>query len=182
MTQPSFEPGFASPRTVEVDSRRSQQITVEEASAPLSLLLVHTDSDDRAMYAEYLRREGFEVQETGTTDGALPLLPHKTAVVTGLLVPGSIGAVEFIGRVRREWSTAVVVVTADSSPDHLAQARAAGAGAVLLKPCLPETLLDSIIDAIDANDAHPLTPPARRRLSERRAALRGGGRRDSDLT
>ena len=134
------------------------------------------------MYAEYLRREGFEVQEAGTTDGALPLVPDKTAVVTGLLVPGSIDTVEFIGRVRREWSTAVIVVTADSSPEHLEQARAAGAGAVLLKPCLPETLLDSIIDAIDANAAHPLTPPARRRLSERRAGLRGGGRRDSDLS
>ena len=173
---------FASSPTVGVDSTRPQQITLEEASAPLSLLLVHTDSDDRAMYAEYLRREGFEVQEAGTTDGALPMVPHKTAVVTGLLVPGSIDAVEFIGRVRREWSTAVVVVTADSSPEHLEQARAAGAGAVLLKPCLPETLLDSIIDAIDANDARVLTPPARRRLSERRAALRGGGRRDSDLS
>ncbi|HET9195869.1 MAG TPA: response regulator [Vicinamibacterales bacterium] len=155
---------------------------MEETLSPLSLLLVHTDSDDRAMYAEYLRREGFEVQEAGTTDAALPLVPHKTAVVTGMLVPGSIDTVEFIGRVRREWSTAVVVVTADSSPEHLEQVRAAGADAVLLKPCLPETLLDSIIDAIEANDARLLTPPARRRLSERRAGLRGGGRRDSDLS
>ena len=155
---------------------------MEEALPPLSLLLVHTDSDDRAMYAEYLRREGFEVQEAGSIDSALPLIPHATAVITGLLVPGSIDAMEFIGRVRRERSTPIVVLTADSSPDHLEQARAAGADAVLLKPCLPETLLDSIIDAIDANDAHPLTPPARRRLSERRAGLRGGGRRDSDLS
>jgi len=133
------------------------------------------------MYAEFLRHEGFEVHEAGSTDSALPLVPHATAVVTGLLVPGSIDVVEFIGQVQREWSTPIVVVTADPSPERVEQARAAGAGAVLLKPCLPETLLDSIIEAIEANDAH-LTPPARRRLSERRAGLRGGGRRDSDLS
>jgi len=132
------------------------------------------------MYAEYLRREGFEVQEVGSTDDALPLVPHATAVVTGLLVPGSIDPVEFTGRVRREWSTPVVVVTA--SAERIEQARTAGADAVLLKPCLPETLLDSIIDAIDANEGSLVTPPARRRLSERRAGLRGGGRRDSDLS
>jgi len=134
------------------------------------------------MYAEYLRREGCEVQEAGSTDSALPLVPHATAVITGLLVPGSIDALEFIGRVRREGSTPIVVVTADPSPESAERARAAGADAVLLKPCLPETLLDSVIDAIDANDAGLATPPARRRLSERRAGLRGGGRRDSDLS
>ena len=156
---------------------------MEEATSPLSLLLVHTDSDDRAMYAEYLRREGFDVHEAGTTDSALALIPEAMAVITGLLVPGSIGAVEFIGRVRRESSaTAIVVVTADAASEHGEQARAAGADVVLLKPCLPETLLDSVIETIDARDVHPATPPARRRLSERRNALRGGGRRDSDLS
>jgi len=133
------------------------------------------------MYAEFLRHEGFEVQEAGSTDIALPLVPHATAVVTGLLVPGSIDAVEFIGRVQRQWNTPIVVVTSDPSPERVEQARAAGADAVLVKPCLPETLLHSIIDAIDGSDVH-LTPPARRRLSERRAGLRGGGRRDSDLS
>jgi DNA-binding response OmpR family regulator len=42
----------------------------------MSLLLVHTDSDDREMYAEYLRDEGFTVQEIATTDDALPLVGH----------------------------------------------------------------------------------------------------------
>ena len=135
------------------------------------------------MYAEYLRREGFDVHEAGTTDSALPLVPDATAIVTGLLVPGSIDAVEFIGRVRLESSTtAIVVVTAEASSDRAERARTAGADVVLLKPCLPETLLDSVIESIDARDVRPATPPARRRLSERRAGLRGGGRRDSDLS
>ena len=133
------------------------------------------------MYAEYLRREGFDVQEAGTTDGALPLVPHATAIVTGLLVPGSIDAVEFIVRARQQsGTTPIVVVTASS--ERVEQARAAGADVVLMKPCLPETLLDSVIETIDAHDVRLEIPPARRRLSERRAGLRGGGRRDSDLS
>ena len=63
---------------------------MEEITSPLSLLLVHTDSDDRAMYAEHLRGHGFNVHEAGTTDSALDLVPNATAVMTGLLVPGSI--------------------------------------------------------------------------------------------
>ena len=154
-----------------------------ESTAPLSLLLVHADSDDRAMYAEYLRREGFDVHEAGTTDSALPLIAEATAIVTGLLVPGSIDAVEFIGRARRQsGTTPIVVVTADASSERIELARKAGADVVLLKPCLPETLLDSVIETIDAHDVSLATPPARRRLSERRAGLRGGGRRDSDLS
>jgi DNA-binding response OmpR family regulator len=167
---------------VEVDSTRPRRSHVEEAFAPLSLLLVHADTDDRAMYAEYLRREGFDVHEAGTTDSALPLVPDATAVVTGLLVPGSIDAVEFIARVRRESSTPIVVLTAETSRERVEQARTAGADVVLLKPCLPETLFDSVIETIDAHDIRLATPPARRRLSERRAGLRGGGRRDSDLS
>ncbi len=135
------------------------------------------------MYAEYLRREGFDVHEAGTTDSALPLVPDATAIVTGLLVPGSIDALEFIGRVRRQSSTTpIVVVTADASGERVERARAAGADVVLLKPCLPETLLHSVIETIDAHDVRLATPPARRRLSERRTWLRSGGRRDSDLS
>ena len=40
----------------------------------MSVLFVHTDSDDRAMYAEYLRGEGYAVRELGKTDDALPTI------------------------------------------------------------------------------------------------------------
>ena len=156
---------------------------MEEHNAPISLLLIHADSDDREMYADYLRREGFDVQEAGTTDEALPLLPHATAVVTGLLMPGSVDPVDLITRVRQEWSsTPVIVLTACADKNRLDKARVAGADAVLLKPCLPDTLLRSVLEAIEANDVRRAIPPARRRLSERRAALRSGGRRESDVS
>ena len=155
---------------------------MEEASAPLSLLLVHADSDDRAMYAECLRREGFDVHEAATIDTAEPLVHGAAAIITALL-PGSVDPVEFIGRLRRGSSTTpIVVVTADASGEQAEQVRAAGASVILPIPCPPETLLDSVIETIDARDSRLAIPPARRRLSERRAGLRGGGRRDSDLS
>jgi CheY-like chemotaxis protein len=149
----------------------------------MSLLLVHTESDDREMYADYLRSEGFDVQEVATTDGALQLLPQATVVITGLLLPGSIDPVDLIAHVRQEWSsTPVIVLTACADKNRLDKARVAGAEAVLLKPCLPDALLRSVLDAIEATDIRLAIPPARRRLSERRSGLRGGGRRDSDVS
>ena len=135
------------------------------------------------MYAEYLRREGFDVHEAATIDTAEPLVHGATAIITALPVPGSVDAVQFIGRLRRGSSTTpIVVVTADASGEHAEQVRGAGADVVLPTPCPPETLLDSVIETIDARDSRLTIPPARRRLSERRAGLRGGGRRDSDLS
>ena len=156
---------------------------MEESFTRLSLLLVHTDSDDRAMYAEYLRGQGFEVQVAATTDSALELVPHVTAVITGLQVPGSIDPIEFITRVRRNSiATPIIVVTSDGQAERLERARAAGADQVLQKPCLPDALLEEVVEAIEANDVRRAIPPARRRLSQRRAILRGGGRRESDLS
>ena len=135
------------------------------------------------MYAEYLREQGFDVYEAGTTDSALALVPSVTAVITGLLVPGSIDPVEFIRRVRREsTATPIIVLTSDSQADRIERARGAGADEVLQKPCLPDALLHGVLEAIEANDVRHAIPPARRRLSERRTMLRGGGRRDSDTS
>jgi DNA-binding response OmpR family regulator len=155
---------------------------LEERSTPLSLLLIHTETDDREMYSDYLRSEGFDVHEAGTTDSALQLLPQATAVITGLLLPGSVDPVDLITRVRQEWSsTPVIVLTACADQNRLDRARVAGADVVLLKPCLPDTLLRSVLDAIEANDVRRAIPPARRRVSERRTPLRGGGRREFDV-
>jgi DNA-binding response OmpR family regulator len=108
----------------------------------MSLLLVHANSDDREMYAEYLRNEGFAVQQAATTDEALPLVAAADAVITGLMVPGTGDPIEFIRRVRAQSSTLpIIVVTACVLDDRIEQAYRAGANIVLTKPCLPDTLL-----------------------------------------
>lgn len=145
-----------------------------------SLLFVHNDSDDRAMYAEYLRGEGFEVREVGTTDDALPLTSGVDLVITGLIVSGTLDPLDFIRRTRSERSTTpIVVVTACAYADSLAKAYDAGAHAVLVKPCLPDTLLNEVRRVIDSPQVRLVTPQPRRTVHERRTELRGG-RRDGD--
>lgn len=152
-----------------------------------SVLLIHANSDDREMYAEYLSAHGFRVTQAGTTDAAFPLILRAGAVITGLLVPGSFDGVELITRVRQDPATAekpIVVVTACTFSHHLERARRAGANAVLLKPCLPGVLLEELhrvlgTDGGTRTAAELPAPLDRRRLVDRRAEWRGG-RRDSD--
>ena len=152
-----------------------------------SVLLIHANSDDREMYAEYLSAQGFRVTEAGTTDAAISLIPMADAVITGLLVPGSFDGVELITRIRHDPATAekaVMVVTACTFSHQLERARRAGANVVLLKPCLPvvvfgelQRLLETDAGVRAAGEVPP--PLERRRLRDRRAEWRGG-RRDSD--
>ena len=151
------------------------------------LLLVHANSDDREMYAEYLTTEGFRVITANTTDGALPLIGRADVVITGLLVPGSFDGVDLIDRVRRNPRTAgkpVIVVTATTYSHQLERARRAGANVILLKPCLPNVLAAEVRQVLERDipagltgDVAPL--PDRRQIADRRAEWRGG-RRDSD--
>jgi CheY-like chemotaxis protein len=152
-----------------------------------SVLIIHANSDDREMYAEYLSAQGCRVTEAGTTDGAMSLIPMADAVITGLLVPGSFDGVELITRMRRDPATAgkaIVVVTACTFSHQLERARRAGANVVLVKPCLPGVLFGELQRLLETDAgvraAGELPPqPERRQLRDRRAEWRGG-RRDSD--
>jgi len=121
----------------------------------MSLLFVHADSDDRGMYVEYLRHEGFAVQQAGTTDEALGFVTTSHAVITGLMVPGTIDPIDFIRRVRAQSSTLpIIVVTTCVLDDRIMQAYRAGANVVLMKPCLPDTLLFSLRTTVAAHDMY----------------------------
>lgn len=144
------------------------------------ILFVHTDSDDREMYSEYLRLHGLDVTEVGTTDGALPLVEKADAVVTGLLVRGTMDSVDFIALVRqRRAAMPIVVVTACMFDGRVGRAERAGADAVLLKPCLPDTLLAAVRAAMDGTRVRLVPKDDRRAQDDRRAEWRGG-RREAD--
>jgi CheY-like chemotaxis protein len=118
-----------------------------------SVLLIDGDNDDREMYAARLAGEGLEIRQAATTDGALPLIPGTDVIVTGLLVPGSVRALELIDRVRRDpagAATAIVVLTACDAPEMRDRASRAGASAFLSKPCCPEVLLAEVRRAVAA--------------------------------
>jgi CheY-like chemotaxis protein len=115
-----------------------------------TILLAHAGTDDRHLYAEYLRAFGFGVREAATTDAALSELGDCQLLITGLLVPGLIDGVELIRRTRaRDAALPIVVVTAcDVERIHEA-ARSAGCNELLLKPCFPEHLIESVWRLLD---------------------------------
>ena len=148
----------------------------------MSVLFVHTDSDDRAMYAEYVRGAGYAVRELGKTDDALPIADDLEVLITGLMVPGTMDPIHFITQARSQSSTLpIVVVTACVMDTRIAQAYAAGANVVLMKPCLPETLLLAVRTLIEESGVS-LVPQQPRRVSDERRLAARGGRRKYDST
>ena len=116
-----------------------------ESATPILILLADQDDDTRLMYGEYLRRSSIEIEEAGDGREALAKAlarPHD-AVVTETRLPGISGyeLCELLRRDAATVSTPIVVVTAEAYPANLDRARAAGADAVLVKPCLPDVLL-----------------------------------------
>ena len=120
-----------------------------------TILLAHAGTDDRRMYAEYLRAFGFRVKEVATTDAALSEASSCRLLVTGLLVPGSMDGVELIRCVRaRDASLPILVVTACAVERIREAARAAGCTQLLLKPCFPERLIEAVWHLLDTPHEH----------------------------
>jgi DNA-binding response OmpR family regulator len=123
-----------------------------------TIVLAHAGTDDRRMYAEYLRAHGFRVKETETTDAAVSALAECQLLITGLLVPGSFDGVELIRRARaRNASLPIIVVTACGVERIRSDARTAGCNELLLKPYFPEQLIEAVWHLLD-------TPHERRRM------------------
>ena len=109
-----------------------------------SILLVEPPEDDRPMYAEFLRANGFSVTEVDSTDAGLSAAEAADLIVTGVRMPGSFDGIELVRRLRddeRTKSKPLIVLTACTFEPDQSRAFAAGCDVFLPKPCLPEILL-----------------------------------------
>jgi two-component system, cell cycle response regulator DivK len=111
---------------------------------PPVALLVDRDADTRLMYGEYLRQLTYQVDEADDGREALAkaISRHPAVIVTETRLPGMSG-LELCRLLRHDSATRgipIVVVTGDAFASDLTLAKAAGADAVLVKPCLPEQL------------------------------------------
>jgi CheY-like chemotaxis protein len=152
---------------------------------PLLALLVDRDADTRQLYAEFLRQLECDTDEAedGREALAKAIARHPDVIVTETRLPG-ISGLDLCRLLRGDAATAdisVLFVTADALEPDVDSAKAAGADGVLLKPCLPETLADAIVETIGHSRApqprHPNDLIARRRA--RRAASRRHDRRET---
>jgi two-component system, cell cycle response regulator DivK len=111
-------------------------------------LLAERDVDTRQMYGEFLRQSRVDLEEAADGPEALAkALAHPyDVIVTETMLPG-INGYELCQLLRHDPATRrtpIIVVTAESFAPNLERARKAGADAVLVKPCLPNTLLAEI--------------------------------------
>jgi CheY-like chemotaxis protein len=100
------------------------------------------------MYAEYLAYTACEIEEAEDGRDALAkaLTRHPDIIVTETRLPG-IDGFELCRLLRSDPGTQtipILFVTGDAFEAQVRRAEAAGADAVLVKPCLPEQLLEEM--------------------------------------
>jgi CheY-like chemotaxis protein len=165
--------------------RRAEQIAAWTARPPVALL-VDRDADTRKMYAEYLATARCVVDEAedGREALAKAIARQPSVIVTETRLPG-ISGFDLCALLRSDPQTLhipIIVVTADAYTTDQHRAQLAGADAVLVKPCLPATLLEEIQRLIDrpeherAATSHP-DPGAIASVDDRPANGAAGGRR-----
>jgi CheY-like chemotaxis protein len=132
-------------------------------------LLADGDADTRQMYGSYLRQLTYEIDEAedGREALAKAISRGPTVIVTETRLPG-IGGVELCELLRRDTLTKsipIIVVTADALPNTAKRAEAAGADAVLVKPCLPDRLAAEILRVLAPPPARPVRTVRQRSAS-----------------
>ena len=114
------------------------------------LLLVTQYQDERAIYGEALRAEGYDVRiATGPEDAFASALQEKPdLVVTRVPQAGNTGSTsELLRRLKEEAQTRsvpVVILTSLMQPEHREEAVDAGCDGYLLIPALPDTLVREV--------------------------------------
>jgi CheY-like chemotaxis protein len=109
-----------------------------------SILLIEPPEDDRRVYANSLRDDGFAVCEVESTDEGLVAAQHADLIITAVRMPGSFDGIELVRRLRQDKRTQdtplIVLTTCAVEPDQ-SRAFSAGCDVFLPKPCLPELLV-----------------------------------------
>jgi DNA-binding response OmpR family regulator len=124
-----------------------QPATVGDACS--RILLVDAADDEREMYALALRAQGYLVRESDDGEGGL--IEARTAppdlVVADVVLP-KLDGLQLLAAIRSLTATRdlpVIILTGYDQPlNIITEAKAAGATAVRIKPCLPETLVREV--------------------------------------
>ena len=121
----------------------------------MSLILIIDDSNlARASIRKILAPEGYEILEaTGGEEGLKMLSQHSPdCILMDLLMPGMTGT-EVLEQLRSTGSTTpVVIITADIQTSVRDRCLELGAFAVVNKPLLFETLLDTVKETLGKRD------------------------------
>ena len=117
---------------------------IESRLRPFRVLVSEDDTEMRRLLVTYLRREGFEVAETGDCAYLLYCLgcppdqrgdhPPPDLIISDNRMPGVTGLEILAGLRSAEWKTPFILITAFGDPETHAEAHRLGAVAVFDKP------------------------------------------------
>lgn len=115
--------------------------------APL-ILVVDDFEDNRAMYAEYLVFSGYRVAQAANgkeaVDKATELAPDVVVMDLSLPVMDGWEATRLLKSNARTRDIPVIALTGHALAGHSQGAKEAGCDDFLVKPCLPETLVEKV--------------------------------------
>jgi CheY-like chemotaxis protein len=116
---------------------------VDDKPPPSTVLLAEPPTDDRGMYAMYLRARGFDPTEVDDADEAFERAAQMDLIVTGIRLKAFNDGLALIARLRQHAPTRaipIIVLTAYAFDEDRERAQAAGCDSFLAKPCAPEVL------------------------------------------
>jgi CheY-like chemotaxis protein len=119
--------------------------------APVRVLLVEDDEDNRELMAEVLAGAGFDVVSAASGTEGLRSLSERPVdvIVTDVGMPG-MGGLELATAAKRVApSVPIIVVTGWAERDDISSAREVAA--VLVKPVDPDTLAQAVSDVARAS-------------------------------
>ena len=153
-------------------------MTKKKAKGSGALVLVVDDfEDNRAMYAEYLRFQGFRVAEAVNGAEAVAqtseLMPGIVVMDLSLPVMDGWEATRRIKADERTSHIRIIALTGHAESSHAKKALDAGCDDFIAKPCLPENLLAKIHQHLPKKD------PVASVTAERKSSRRVGSERST---
>jgi CheY-like chemotaxis protein len=128
------------------------------------VLLVEDDRDSREMYAVALGLAGFRVVEAGTAADATRVAHARRpdVIVSDLSLPDRDGC-DLMMELHQDTGSGgvpTIALTGRSTEDDIDRCTAAGCSRVLVKPCAPEALAETITEVLADQGNRRHTPPA----------------------
>jgi two-component system cell cycle response regulator DivK len=119
------------------------------ASSPRLVLVVEDDAYTREMYAKWLAFSGFRVEEATAAEDAIEKARRlrPDLITTEIQLEGADKGHQLCAELKKSAQTKgipIIAVTGWEMGECVEKARRAGCDLVLVKPCLPETLLAEI--------------------------------------
>ena len=119
------------------------------ASSPRLVLVVEDDAYTREMYAKWLAFSGFRVEEATAAEDAIEKARRlrPDLITTEIQLEGADKGLQLCAELKKSAQTKgipIIAVTGWEMGECVEKARRAGCDLVLVKPCLPETLLAEI--------------------------------------